>query len=201
MKRDASGLQKEAPDPLEADDLAMARASRGDVGQLSLLFDRHHARLYGFFVRMTGNPAVSDDLVQEVFLRILKYRRTFRSGSHFAAWMYQIARNARIDHARKHPPGRALEAVTAEEAGLVDPGDAERRQEQLLVRRALEELPDDKRELVILARFQGLRHREIAEILGCDTSVVRVRLFRAIQELRRAYLKLTGERVLWNAGK
>lgn len=195
---------RDAPDPQEADDFAMLRASRGDVGQLSVLFDRHHARLFCFFVRMTGNPAASDDLVQEVFLRILKYHRTFRAGSHFAAWMYQIARNARIDYARRHPSGRSLEDVGPDDAGLVDHGnhgDPERHQEQLLVRRALDELPEEKRELVILARFQGLRHREIADILGCDASVVRVRLFRAIQELREAYLKLTGEKVLWNAGK
>jgi RNA polymerase sigma factor (sigma-70 family) len=185
----------------EADDSAMLRASRGDVGELSGLFDRHHARLFGFFVRMTGNPAASDDLVQEVFLRILKYRRTFRAGSHFASWMYQIARNARIDYAKKHPPGRSLEDVPPEEAGLVERAAPERLEEQLLLRRALEELAEDKRELVILARFQGLRHREIGEIVGCDTSVVRVRLFRALQDLRRAYLKLTGEKVLWNAGK
>jgi RNA polymerase sigma-70 factor (ECF subfamily) len=180
----------------------MLEVSNGDVGQLGVLFDRHHRQLFGFFVRMTGSPAVSEDLVQDVFLRILKYRKTFRPDSQFSTWMYQIARNARIDDARKRGKDHFLDEAQLDASGLaVEPADTPRRQEADLVRRALADLPAEKRELLVLARFQGLRHKEIGKVLGCDTGTVKVRVFRAIQELRRNYLRMTGEKVLWNAHK
>ena len=71
----------------------MVRVREGDVGALSILFDRHHRRLYTFCHRMIGEPDASEDMVQEVFLRTLRYRRTYRAGSNFSAWLLQITRN------------------------------------------------------------------------------------------------------------
>jgi len=80
----------------------MLKVRDGDLGKLSFLFERYHRALFNFFLRSTGNRDLSEDLVQEVFLRILKYRHTFRPDSQFSAWMYHVARNAQIDHFRKH---------------------------------------------------------------------------------------------------
>src|SRR6202049_5331363 len=78
---------------------------RDDAGEtLGVLFERYHAPLYNFYTKLTGDRALSEDLVQEVFLRILRHRQTFRGGTPFRAWIYQIARNARIDHFRKSRP-------------------------------------------------------------------------------------------------
>ena len=183
-----------------SDTTVMLEVSNGDLPQLGVLFDRHHRQLYAYFVRMTGSPAISEDLVQEVFLRILKYRKTFRPESPFTTWMYQIARNARIDDARKRVRDCLLDEAQLDSPGpAIEPVDAPRRQEAELVRRALADLPAEKRELIVMARFQGLRHKEIGKVLGCDPGTVKVRVFRAIQELRRNYLRMTGEKVLWNA--
>ena len=81
-----------------SDDALMLDVSNGQVGKLGVLFDRNHRKLFDFFIRMTRSREVSEDLVQDVFFRILKYRATFRAGSRFTTWMYHIARNARIDH-------------------------------------------------------------------------------------------------------
>ena len=71
---------------------------RNGVGEmLGVLFDRYQMPLFIFFYKMTGNRTTSEDLVQEVFFRILKYRQSYREGTPFKAWMYQIARNARVD--------------------------------------------------------------------------------------------------------
>src|SRR5881394_1762313 len=93
----------------ETDENLMLAVRNGDVSKLGVLFDRHHRALFDFFVRMTGRRNVADDLVQDVFFRILKYRRTFRDESWFRAWMFHIARNARVDYYRSHRGDTALE--------------------------------------------------------------------------------------------
>src|SRR5215510_2868326 len=98
----------------ETDENLMLAVRAGDVSQLGLLFDRHHRALFDFFARMTGSRAIAEDLVQDVFFRILKYRATFRADSRFKAWMFHIARNARVDYYRKHHTEKVLiQDVTA----------------------------------------------------------------------------------------
>src|ERR1043166_6427783 len=93
----------------ETDENLMLAVRNGDVSKLGVLFDRHHRSLYDFFIRLTGLRAAADDLVQDVFFRILKYRKTFRDESWFKAWMFHIARNARIDYYRSHQGEANLE--------------------------------------------------------------------------------------------
>src|ERR1044071_1880871 len=71
----------------------MQEVRAGNVGKLEALFDRHHRALFRYFMHLTSNRAASEDLVQEVFFRILKYRHTYQPDSAFRAWMYQGGRN------------------------------------------------------------------------------------------------------------
>jgi len=73
----------------------------GKVEKLAVLFERHHVPLFNFFLRLTGSRSISEDLVQDVFYRILNYRHTYKGQSNFTTWMYQIARNTHIDFLRK----------------------------------------------------------------------------------------------------
>ena len=93
----------------ETDESLMLAVRNGDVSKLGVLFDRHHRALFDFFYRMTGLRTVADDLVQDVFFRILKYRKTFRDESSFKAWMFHIARNTRFDYYRSHRDEAILE--------------------------------------------------------------------------------------------
>src|SRR5260370_39195646 len=79
----------------------MAAVGTGEVSKLAVLFARHHRPLFRYFVSMNRNRELSEDLVQDVFFRMLRYRESYDPQQSFAAWMYQIARNASIDHAQK----------------------------------------------------------------------------------------------------
>jgi len=170
----------------------------GDVEQVGVLFDRYHQRLYEFFYRLGSNAASSQDLVQEVFLRMLKYRKTFRADSEFRGWMYHIARTVRIDRfkaLRQETPLRAGDAEGTIHAGHPTPdGHIEARERAELLQDALLRLPEDKRELLILARFQELKYEQIATLLAVDVGAVKVRVHRAMNELREIVQKMSDER-------
>ena len=167
----------------------------GDVGQLGILFERHHGRLYNYCLRLTGNSEASRDLVQEVFFRMLKYRATYRGEGTFLPWFYRLARNACFDHLRGSGREVPADVEAMEEAapGPAPSEEAERREEVRLLSRALHRLPVDKRELLVMARFGALGYREIAETLGTTVGAVRVRVHRALKELRQVYLAIERE--------
>ena len=179
------------------DDELMQRVRDGDVEPLGVLFERHQVRLYNFFLRLTGRAAVSEDLVQEVFLRVLKYRHTYRGESQFRTWMYQIARNARADHYRKRWRETELDDAMSRAVASAAPAVndvLEGSQAAELVRRALQRLPEDKREVLVLSRYHDMRYEEIGRVLGCSEGTVKVRVHRAMKDLRAAYDALVRER-------
>lgn len=172
----------------------MHRVRDGEVSLISELFERHHRRLYQYCWRMTGTRAASEDLVQEVFLRILRHRATFDSNQSFGSWMLSIARNLQHDVWRKHRREQQLPASyeqTASDASSDGPGgpgfSPERRVELGRLRDALDALPVDKRELLVMSRYLGMSHAEIAEATGCGEGVSRTRLHRALDSLRDLY--------------
>src|SRR5580693_10003103 len=76
----------------------MLEVRAGDVGKLEQLFHRHHRALFHYFLHLTSSRTTSEDLVQEVFYRILKYRHTYQPEASFRAWLFQVGRNAHLDH-------------------------------------------------------------------------------------------------------
>src|SRR5207237_1350537 len=137
----------------ESDEDIMLAVRNGDVPRLGLLFERHHRRLFDFFAKMTGSRALAEDLVQDVFLRILKYRRTFRSESQFKTWMFQVARNVRSDYYKKYGSEHAAVEQAKEEPRRPAPlpGQTLEQEEQtVLLQCALLKLQPEKREILIL---------------------------------------------------
>ena len=170
----------------------------GEIGRLGELFDRYHLPLFDFLSRTTGDRAAAEDLVQDVFVRVLKYRDSYRDEGCFEAWLYRIARNARDDHFKRR---RLPEAVGLHE--IDPPAPAPGPQQQLearrdgeRVRRALSQLPEEKRELLVLAKYRGLKYERIAAILDIEVGAVKVRVHRAVKDLRAI---LEGE--TWTAKK
>ena len=174
----------------------MRAVRAGEVARLETLFDRHHRPLFHYFLHLTQNRAVSEDLVQEVFFRILKYRRSYQEGSQFRAWMFQIGRNVYLDHAGRQkgevalPEGR-LEFPSGEAA---PDRQAQNKQETALLRRALAALPAEKREVIVMSRFLELKYEDIAVALQCEVGTVKVRVYRALRELGDRFFALRGER-------
>jgi RNA polymerase sigma factor (sigma-70 family) len=178
-----------------ADNVLMQKVRDGDLAKMAVLFERHHRALFRYFLRLTGNREWSEDLVQDVFFRMLKYRHSYQDGSPFTAWMYQVGRNVHLDGVRK---GIAeVRDEPYEEPASADPDPSEilrRRQDLGLLRRALAALPVDKREVLVLSRFQNLKYDQIAEILACDVGTVKVRVYRAIKALSQIFYELAGEK-------
>ena len=172
-----------------SDEELMLQVREGVGEMLGVLFDRYQQPLFSFFVRMTGDRALSEDLVQDVFYRILRYRHTYKPGNAFRSWMYQLARNTRRDNL-----DRQVNEISIDEQALpstVVPLDSVAEQQQnALLRRALLKLPEEKREVLVLSRFQELSYEEIGNLLGCEAGAVKVRVFRALQALKETFHKL-----------
>jgi RNA polymerase sigma factor (sigma-70 family) len=188
--------------PAELSDHELMLAVRdGEIGRLGNLFERYNRPLFGFFVRMTGHRSASEDLVQLVFYRILKYRHTYRDEGKFSSWMYHVARKVAADHFRKHRSADTVAADPTEIEQLPDPqldsGEQAAKGDDLqLMRVAFAELSVEQREILTLHRFQRLPHHDIARLLDCSVGATKVRLHRAVKALREIYLRLhQGDRV------
>lgn len=172
-----------------SDEEIMRHVRAGEVSLVGVLFERHHRRLFRYFWRMTRQVQASEDLVQEVFMRVLRHRETFRDGHAVGAWLISIARNAHHDGWRR----KRLERPMEDGFDAVAPAGIpiERRQELARLAAALDELPAEQREIIVFHRYLGMSHAEIAETLGCDEGASRGRLHRALQNLRQAFLAAT----------
>src|SRR5579884_2712089 len=171
----------------------MAQIREGDLGAMAVIFERHHRGLLNYFPPMNGYRDFSEDLVQDVFVRMLKYPKSYQPDKPFAAWMYQIARNAQNDAMQKRR--FEVELGHADVSGAHGMDEKLKREQEIeLLRRAMARLPIDKRELLVLSRFQNLKYAEIAAILGCEVGAVKVRVYRAVRALGQIFFELAGEK-------
>ena len=177
----------------QSDSELMRQVRGGRTVALATLFERHHTRVYGYCLRMTGNRAAAEDLVQDVFMKMLKYKATFKDDSELVPWMFGIARNSCLAHLKRrasdHVPATALEEEPVDEASQEEPVD-ERQSE--LVRQALLRLPAERREVLVLSRYEYKSYDEIARVLDCSVGAVKVRVHRAMKQLREIYLDMAG---------
>lgn len=181
-------ITREIP-PMEGldDDLCLRRLQAGDSAALGELFERYHRALFQFFTRL--GEAHADDLAQEVFVRVLKYGHSYRPGTRVRTWLYTIARNVRHTHRHRQRAEVAWDEVYAPSYSPPDEADANQQRRYLAL--ALGRLPEDKRELLVLCRYQELDYAEVATLLGCSVGAVKVRVHRAVRELRQQYFELT----------
>ena len=175
----------------------MIAVRAGEIRRLGELFERHHRPLYGFFVRLTNQPNASEDLVQIVFYRILKYRHTYRDEGKFSAWIYHLARKVAADHFRKSAstptPADPVDFEDQPDQGEAPDAKAATADDVALMRRALTRVSHEHREVLVLSRLQHLNHQEIARLLDCSVGAVKVRAHRALKELREVYFKIRKE--------
>lgn len=179
---------------LLTDNALMLNVKNGNLDHLGLLFERHHRALLGFLFHMTGHKEQSEDMVQTVFYRMLKYRHTFRGDGEFRTWMYHLARNVVHDHGRTQKrsvkEAELVEGVMDISGGADADENLRRKQDQLMLRQALNQLSEESREILVLSKFQELRYQEIASILDISEGAVKVRVHRAMSQLKNAYLQI-----------
>lgn len=180
----------------QTDSELMKLIQAGDAAQLAHLFERHHQALFRYLLQLTRDRALSEDLTQEVFLRALKYARTYDPGLGFRSWIYGMARNA--CHDARHKVRGEVRDLNMSDFRSSDPVPEDRlaqQQNTRLLQQALNRLPDDKREVLELSRFQDMRYEQIAAILQCEVGTVKVRVYRALKELREKFFEIGGSQI------
>jgi len=173
------------------DEIFVERARNGDAVAFDLLVGKYSRRIYALVFHMTSNHADSDDLLQEVFSRAYRSLKRFKGKSSFYTWLYAIAVNLTLNHLRKRRRRSTVSLDNLAGAGgpaewAVDmsvEGNPERMMRiheiQERLNKALQELSDDHRTVVILHDIQGLSHIEISRILGVSHGTIRSRLHYA----------------------
>ncbi|HVS97117.1 MAG TPA: RNA polymerase sigma factor [Puia sp.] len=171
----------------------MLKVKSGDLDKMALLFQRYHRPLYGFLFRMTGQRESGEDMVQTVFYRLLRSRHTFTGEGEFKTWMYHVARNVLSDHYKgARRAGTVVDISEWEERLAADMPLIERVEKRLAVhalQKAMASLSPQSREILVLSRFQELKGSEIAGILDISVAAVKVRIYRAINQLKALYLE------------
>jgi RNA polymerase sigma factor (sigma-70 family) len=174
------------------DEMIMEAVKSGDLQQAALLFDRYHKRIFNFLARMTMDRDLAEDLTQNVFLRMIKYRNSYREGLRFQSWIYQMARNGFSDHyqanKKKYSTHVDVEKISDR---MADPLESEEiAQREHLLHRSLAILDPDQRELLVLTRFEQMKYEEVAVIMETTVANIKVKVHRAIAKLRECYFQL-----------
>jgi RNA polymerase sigma factor (sigma-70 family) len=171
----------------------MLKVKNGDIEKMGLIYERYHRLLYRFIFNMTRQKELSEDMVQNIFLRMLKYPDGFMGFGEFRMWMYHIARNTVYDYFRKVKRTPAHSDLSSYEERIegeqYSDSNLEKEEEIKTLESAMAKLSDENRELLILCRFQELKYNEIAKILNTTEGAIKVRVHRAMNELKSTYLK------------
>ncbi len=166
----------------------MIGVSNEKLDMLTILFDRYNVRIFNFFNKMIHNRSVSEDLTQDVFYKIMKYRTSYKEGN-FASWIYTVARNifsSYYQKQKKESTGELNEQILKTNDNSI----TESNQEELNhLQKAILKLSQDDRELIIMNRYQEIKYHEIAEIIGSTEGAVKVRTHRAIKKLKEIYFQ------------
>jgi RNA polymerase sigma-70 factor (ECF subfamily) len=173
------------------DETIMIAVRNGDLNSASVLFDRYNKRIFNFLASMTSDRSAAEDLAQNVFLRMIKYRNSFKDESRFQPWIYQIARNVFSDYyntQKTRANNIDVERISDHIADHDESGGLEEKEQ--LLHACMARLKDEDRELLVLTRFQHLKYEEVAMIMETTVANVKVRVHRAIGKLREYYFEL-----------
>ena len=169
----------------------MIKVINGDVDKFGVLYERYKTPLYGYFFKLTkGDISSSEDLVQGVFYKALKYKHSFKGTGEFSKWLFSIAHNLGIDHLKKRSQRNTSEI---NEDRIESPGYENRMEKEEEINHlyyALDKLDEAERELLIMSKIKCIRYKEIAEIHNSTESAIKTRVFRSLKRLKEIYYQL-----------
>ena len=172
----------------------MLKVKSGEVDKLGLIYERHKKRLFGFYYNLGNDPMTSEDLVQNVFMRMLKYKKSYTGEGSFMAWMFRTARNVHYDYHKKEVKNRNQTDVADIAYKLEqDVSDAEKMDKSDTIaqlHRAMSSLSPTKREVLVLSKFKEMKFSEIGAVLGCSEGAAKVKAHRALNDLKMAFEKM-----------
>lgn len=185
------------PEVDPADEALVAQAQRGDAAAFGLLVERHQDALFNSVSRMVSQRQDAEDLAQEAFVKAFRGIGQFEGRSSFFTWLYSIAFHLVISHRRRIGSARHLNPLSFhhgsdDDGGGIEPedgsdgpgSDAERHETRERVERAIAELEDDYRAVIVMRDIEGFDYQAIADVLGCPQGTVKSRLHRARLALR-----------------
>lgn len=167
-----------------SDESLMAEVADGNLDHLKILFERHHVHVYNFLYKMSRDKMLSEDITQDVFYKLMKYRSSYNGGN-FVSWMFTIARNNLKTHFRKSTENH--EDIEAYKYKLK--GDEEKNEDYSQLMGALDKLETSDRELLVLNRFQEIKYAELAEIVDSTPGAVKTKVSRALKKLKTIYFE------------
>jgi RNA polymerase sigma-70 factor, ECF subfamily len=175
----------------------MLRVASGDDPAFDYLVEKYRRPMISFMYRMTHNQAVAEELAQEVFLRVYRSRQSYEASAKFTTWLYRIATNLAVNHARDTKHERPENTVSIDEPDMetgmtVDVPDTGLNAEQTILRRErmaairhqVEALPERQRMAVLMHKYQNMDYKQIAAVLKLSESATKSLLFRAYETLR-----------------
>lgn len=166
----------------------MSEVKKGNLKEMAFLFEKYHVALYNFFKSMGIQNDISQDLTQNLFYRMIRYRSSFRETHNFKSWMYRIARNICMDYMNEQKVSQSLLTLTENYSeDIHDDVSGYTEDDYDTLENAIVRLPAEQRELIILCRFQGLKYSEVSTILNMSVPAIKVNMFRAIKKLRTIY--------------
>ncbi len=167
------------------DEILMQKVASGNLDLLRELFDRHHKHVYNFLYKMSGDRMLSEDLTQDVFYKLMKYRASYKNGS-FVSWLFTIARNSLNTHFsrnhHRHDDLEVLEYKSVKEDNLIA-------EDVSHLQSILNQLDPSDRELIILNRFKEIKYEELAEIMGSTPGAVKTKVCRVLKRVKQMYLE------------
>ena len=179
---------------LDYDAELMLRVKDGDSASFGLLLEKHRTAVIHFLYRMVQNHSVSEELAQEVFLRVYRSRSTYEPTAKFTTWLFRIATHLALNWLRDGKNERGQEHLddTSDDMPARQVSDRSPSVEQTMVyqvkiheiRRAIATLPEKQRAAVLMHKYEEMEYSQIAKVLNCSESAVKSLLFRAYETLR-----------------
>lgn len=168
-----------------SDEALIDRIAKGDRQALRALFDRHHVRLFRFVVRLIGDPSAAEDVTNDVFFAVWRQAERFEGRSRVSTWLLGMARYKALSVLRAR---RETSSGSGPDPDAADPGDspevvAQKVSKAAALRRCIDALSDQHREIIDLAYYQELSVQEISEVVGIPENTVKTRMFHARKHL------------------
>ncbi|WP_235297914.1 RNA polymerase sigma factor [Portibacter marinus] len=176
---------------LLTDESLIEKVQKGQVDACGLLYKRYKKPLFGYFYNNVYDEARCEDLVQQTFEKVLKYKKNFNGSGSFKSWLFTIARNTYIDEFNHRKKNRSVSIMEHDfaheqhgEQKLID------EEKNALLNKALRMLDDDKREMITMVKLSEMKYQQVADIYGLSLSNVKTRIYRIMIELKENAEKL-----------
>lgn len=169
----------------QTDEKLMGEVALGNLDVLKVLFERHHLHIFNFLYKMCGDKMLSEDLTQDVFYKVIKYRSSYKNGK-FISWLFTIARNSLKTHFTRNKGIHDDIETVSHQLAVEQTNDQE---DYSHLQNALNKLESSDKEVLILHRFHEIKYADLAVILDSTPGAVKTKVSRALKKLKNIYLQ------------